>query len=447
MSNFLTRTRPAAPVRMVHLGLGNFYRAHQAWFTQRASDAADWGYAAFEGRGNKIAPVLQAQDNVYTLAFAHASGDEYERIDCISKTHVGTDFDAWTDYFARPEVAIASLTVTEAGYLVSNGALDSGNEQFVADLAILKAGGNSVISAPARLVAGLRARRAAESGPMAVMSCDNLPNNGSVLRAVVLDAAKLVDPTLATWISDNVSFVTTMVDRITPRVTDDDVARINAGIGAVDGSPIVAEPFGEWVISGDFPAGRPNWESAGVTFAADVEPHERRKLWLLNGSHSLLAYVGLRRGFTFVDEAMQDAVCDDTVVSWWEQAIGQLEGDRTTLSVYADELRKRYENPRIRYQLAQIGTDGSLKIPVRWIPGVKAMRAAGVLPTAAARGFAAYGYYLHGDDVRDARKEQLLGCVGGNVNETVRNFLGFVAPELLSDSTLLACIDSEIASL
>lgn len=447
MSNFLTRTRPAAPVRMIHLGLGNFYRAHQAWFTQQASDAADWGYAAFEGRGNKIAPLLQAQDNVYTLAFAHASGDQYERIECISQTHVGTDFDAWTDYFSRPEVAIASLTVTEAGYLVSNGALDQGNDQFVADLEVLKAGGNAVITAPARLVAGLRARRAAEAGPMAVMSCDNLPDNGSVLRTVVLEAAGLVEPALAAWIRDNVSFVTTMVDRITPRVTDDDVARINDGIGTADASPIVAEPFGEWVISGAFPAGRPDWESAGVTFAPDVEPHERRKLWLLNGSHSLLAYVGLRRGFTYVDEAMQDGVCEETVVTWWSQAIQQLDGDPAALTTYADELRKRYENPRIRYQLAQIGTDGSLKIPVRWIPGLKAMRADRVMPTAAARGLAAYGYYLHGNDVRDARKEQLRGCIGTNVGETVRNFLGFVAPELLTDAALLACIDEEIAAL
>jgi fructuronate reductase len=330
---------------------------------------------------------------------------------------------------------------------VSNGALDQSNDQFRADLEVLRNGGINVISAPARLVAGLRARCAAGVGPMAVMSCDNLPNNGAVLRTVTVEAAALVDPVLATWIAENISFVTTMVDRITPRVTDEDVARINAGIGTADGSPIVAEPFGEWVISGEFPAGRPNWESAGVTFAPDVEPHERRKLWLLNGSHSLLAYVGLHRGFTYVDEAMQDPVCDATVVQWWQQAIEQLEGEPNALHAYAAELRKRYENPRIRYLLAQIGTDGSLKIPVRWIPATKAMRAAGVMPTAAARGLAAYGFYLHGDDVRDARKDALLQCVGSDVPTTVRKFLEFVAPELLTDTDFIACIDGEIAQL
>ena len=445
MSNFLQRSRPVAPVRMVHLGLGNFYRAHQAWYTNRASDAADWGYAAFEGRGNSISPLLAAQDDVYTVAFAYPDGDQYELMECISKTHTGREFEAWVGYFADPQVVIASTTITEAGYLFANDTVDTSNPQLAEDLRVLQAGGIDVVSAPARLVAGLRARRAADAGAMAVMSCDNLPHNGDVLRTVTLATAELVDPSLAQWINEHISFVTTMVDRITPKVTDEDVNRISTGIGAIDASPIVAEPFGEWVISGSFPGGHPDWASAGVTFADDVAPHERRKLWLLNGAHSLLAYVGLQRGHTFVHEAMHDAVCTDTITAWWQQTIPQLEGAAADLHAYAEELRARFENPRVSYQLAQIGTDGSLKIPVRWVPGIKAIRAAGGIPTAACRGLAAYAWYVNGSDVRDARKEAVLACADGDLRVSVRNVIQLVAPELLADAALLAAVDAEIA--
>lgn len=431
---------------MVHLGLGNFYRAHQAWYSNRAADADEWGYAAFEGRGNSIAPVLQAQDNVYTLAFAYPDGDQYEVMECISKTHTGREFEAWIGYFTDPRVVIASTTITEAGYLIVNGTVDVANPQFAEDLNVLRAGGIEVISAPARLVAGLRARRAAGAGAMAVMSCDNLPHNGDVLRTVTIAAAELVDPSLAQWIAEHISFVTTMVDRITPKVTEEDVTRISTGVGARDASPIVAEPFGEWVISGAFPGGHPDWASAGATFAQDVAPHERRKLWLLNGAHSLLAYVGLQRGHTFVHEAMQDAVCVDVVSTWWQQVIPHLEGDATTLGAYAVELRKRFENPRVSYQLAQIGTDGSLKIPVRWVPGIRAIRATGAIPSAACKGLAAYVQYVNGADVRDARRDALLACADVDPQQSLRKLLQLIAPELLTDAVLLAAIDAEIVA-
>ena len=440
----LTRTRPAPPVRMVHLGLGNFYRAHQAWYTNRASDAADWGYAAFEGRSNKIAPILNAQDNVYTLAFANADGDKYERIESISRTHAGTDYEAWVRYFESPEVVIASTTITEAGYIFNGSTIDMSNEQFAQDLERLRAGGIDVVSAPARMVAGLRARRAAGVGGMALMSCDNLPDNGAVLKEVTIATARLIDSELAAWIESNVSFVATMVDRITPRVTDDDMQRIDAAIGVHDASPIVAESFGEWVIAGNFPAGRPDWESAGVTFADDVAPHERRKLWMLNGSHSLLAYVGLQRGFTYVDEAIRDPFCLQTVQLWWDDALPQLEGEPTSLRAYCQDLRARYENPRIRYQLAQIGTDGSLKIPVRWVPAATGTLAQSLIPTAFARGMAAFALYVQHGDVRDARRDQVLACRQSDAHATLRALLPLLAPTIADNAAMLAAIDAEI---
>ena len=138
------------------------------------------------------------------------------------------------------------------------------------------------------------------------MPCDNLPHNGEVATRVVRDLAELVDPGLAGWVADSVSYVTTMVDRITPRTTEEDVRAVAEATGLEDRAPVATEPFHEWVLSGSFSGGRPRWEEAGATFTEDIAPFEDRKLWLLNGGHSLLAYAGSARGHETVAEAVAD---------------------------------------------------------------------------------------------------------------------------------------------
>ena len=445
MTSPLDRTRPKPPIRMVHFGLGNFYRAHQAWYTHHASDAAEWGYAAFEGRTMGTAAAMQSQDNVYTVAFTAADGDRYELVESISEAYPAEAFDEWVQLCASAQVAIISTTVTEAGYgSDGKGGVNQSDPTFVEDLAKLRAGAHDVLSTPARLVAGLRARRAAGVGAVALMSCDNLLENGTIMRQVTRATAALVDPSLVEWIDANVSFVTTMVDRITPRPTDEDLARVEAGIGVKDAAPIITEPFGEWVIDGEFPAGRPDWASAGATFTNDIDSNERRKLWLLNGSHSLLAYTGLMRGRETVAEAMADPFCRDTAMRWWQAALTVLEGDHDTLVRYTEALTERFDNPRIRHLLAQIGTDGSMKIPVRWVPALTVLRGRGEMPEAVVRGLAAYALYVQRGDVNDVAKEQLLAAAAATPQETLRGVLAVVAPALLADTELLAAIYAKI---
>ena len=175
----------------------------------------------------------------------------------------------------------------------------------------------------------LAARRAAGAGPLAVVCCDNLSNNGTVARNAVAGFAGAWDAGLAAWIDANISFVSTSVDRITPRTTDADLAAVEAACGYRDNSPVVAEPFSNWVLSGDFPAGRPRWEDAGAVFVADIEPYENRKLWLLNGAHSLLAYAGQLRGHTTVAQALADPLCLQAVESFWDEAEANLAGSGT----------------------------------------------------------------------------------------------------------------------
>ena len=189
----------AAPVRMVHLGLGNFHRAHQAWYTADAPDAAEWGIAAFTGRRPDTANDLAPQDGLYTLITRGADGDTFRVLGPITAVHPADDHEAYLDYLGRPEVAIVTITVTEAGYLRgADGRLDTGREVVASDVAALQQDRSApVASLPAKLVAGLLARRAAGAGPITLLSCDNLPHNGPVTEAVVRDLAGAVDDTPA----------------------------------------------------------------------------------------------------------------------------------------------------------------------------------------------------------------------------------------------------------
>ncbi|MDT7580439.1 MAG: fructuronate reductase, partial [Pseudonocardiales bacterium] len=288
--------RPAAPVRIAHLGTGNFFRAHQAWYTEHAPDAAEWGIAAFSGRfssgrSGSTAEALAGQDGLYTLVVRAADGDHPETLSSLSE--VSGSLDDWRRCFARAELALVTITVTEAGYRrTGDGGLDTADPEVAADIAALQKDGQDahVVTAPGKLALGLAVRRAQGLPDLAVVSCDNVPDNGPMVARVVGELAGAVDPGLAEWITEHVSFVTTMVDRITPRTTDDDRARLRADTGVDDPLPVITEPYTEWVLAGGFPQGRPRWEDAGARFVDDVVPWEQRKLRLLNGSHSLMAY-------------------------------------------------------------------------------------------------------------------------------------------------------------
>ncbi len=212
------------------------------------------------------------------------------------------------------------------------------------------------------------------------MPCDNLPGNGAVVGRVLHDLAEQVDPGLAAWIEESVSTVTTVVDRITPRPTPDDVRAVTEATGWSDRAPVVTEPFSEWVLSGAFPRGRPRWEDAGATFTDEIAPFEQRKLWLLNGAHSLLAYAGSARGHTTVADAVADDTCRDWLEQWWDEASLHLDLGAGEVAAYRAALVDRFANPRIRHRLDQIAADGSQKLPVRILPVLRRERAAGRVP-------------------------------------------------------------------
>ncbi|MGR0160846.1 mannitol dehydrogenase family protein [Paenarthrobacter nitroguajacolicus] len=371
-----------APIRIVHLGLGAFHRSHQAWFTQHAGDSGEWGIASFTGRRPDAAEVLAAQDGLFTVVERSDSGDSFEIVGSIVEAVDGADVRRLVELVGTPQTAVVTLTITEAAYGLGAD-----------DVTLLRAG-QEPKTPLGRLVRGLTARRDSDAGPLAVVSCDNLSDNGNVARNAVGNLAKEVDAGLAEWIEANVSFVSTSVDRITPRTTAEDVELVASECGYRDEAPVVAEPFRNWVLSGDFPAGRPRWEDAGAVFVDRIEPYENRKLWLLNGAHSILAYAGQLRGHTTVAEALADPVCSHAVEEFWDEASRHLAGDDLRIPEYRAALLDRFGNSRIAHHLAQIAMDASTKLRMRAIPVLRAERAAGRGGEGAARMIAVWAAYV-----------------------------------------------------
>lgn len=420
--------RPAAPVRIVHLGLGNFFRAHAAWYTEHAPDAADWGIAAFTGRSPDAAESLGAQDGLYTLLVRGPEGPRPEVVSSLAAVHPGSDLDALRDYLSRPEVAVVTLTVTEAGYRRNvDGGLDLDDDGVRADVAALAKDPVSgvVTTTPGRLVAGLLARRAAGGGGLAIVPNDNVPDNGPMVARVLRDLVAEVDQTLQLWIDDHVSFVTTMVDRITPRTTDDDRAEVRRLTGVHDREVVPTEPFSEWVLSGEFPGGRPAWEAVGAHFVDDVAPFEQRKLWLLNGSHSLMAYAASTLGHETVADAIGDPQVRQWVEEWWDAAARHLPLPGTDVTAYRYALVGRYTNGNIRHLLAQIAADGSQKIPIRAVPVISAELSHGRVSPGAVRLVSAWVAHLRGAGapVTDPRADELRELAAGPVDHAVDSVL------------------------
>lgn len=449
---------PKAPVRIVHLGLGAFHRSHQAWYTQHASDAAEWGIAAFTGRRPDAAEALTAQDCLYTLVERSADGDGFEIIGSIVEAVDGADTGRLCGLVAARETAVVTLTITEAAYgLAADGTFDADATGVADDLRALSAAASGAPSADGnavpqtslgRLVLALAARMDSGAGPLAVVSCDNLSANGEVARRAVMGRAAGWGPGLEEWIAANISFVSTSVDRITPRTTAEDIAEVAEQCGYSDSSPVVAEPFRNWVLSGGFPAGRPRWEDAGAVMVEDIEPYENRKLWLLNGSHSILAYAGQLRGHATVADALADPACRKAVEDFWDEAARHLEGEGLDIPAYRQALLDRFGNARIAHRLAQIASDATTKLRMRAVPVMTAERAAGRSGSGAALMLAAWIDYVGAaNDIQDPLVADIRAANALEGAGRVQALLRLVSAGIADDPGVVALVSGLCGSV
>jgi len=360
---------------ILHVGVGNFHRAHMQVYLDRLFGLGrdhDW---ALLGAGVKPGDAamrdrLAAQDWLTTVVELDPAGLS-ARITGAMVGFVPVDPQATIAAMADPAIRIVSLTVTEGGYFVdaTTDGFDARHPEIAADAAHPDAP-RTVFG---MILAALRARRTAGIPPFTVLSCDNLPGNGHAAARTVTGLARLSDPALADWVAANVAFPNSMVDCITPATTDRERALVAGRFGIEDAAPVICEPFRQWVLEDRFPQGRPALEEVGVEFVADVVPYELMKLRILNGGHAAIAYPGALLGHHFVHEAMADPR-----ITRWLDRLTRREIEPTLAPIpgvsydaYREQVAGRFANPEVGDTIARLCLDGSNRQPKFILPTIR----------------------------------------------------------------------------
>ena len=440
---------------IVHLGAGAFHRAHQAIYTDdllNAGGDSRWGITAVSMRRPDVAEALSDQQGLYTVTEYDPDGGQALRVigairgSLVLAAAPGEVARA----IARPETRVVSLTVTEKAYHRRDGeqVLDLDAAPVRSDLACSEPRETAV----GALVAGLARRRAEQAGALTVVCCDNLPENGQVLRRLCCDFAEAWRPGLAGWIADHVAFPSSMVDRITPATTPGLLAEVSVALGCEDRVPIACETFRQWVIEDEFAAGRPPWDLGGAQFVRDVRPFESMKLRMLNASHSALAYLGLLAGKACVHEALAvpqfRAFIERTMTRELAPTVNGVPASE--LAAYRTALLRRFGSPRPAHRLAQIAEDGSQKIPIRVLKPLRQQLTAGQASdglTLIVAAWLAFQQRIAGGELpgllKDPQTDRLLGAAAiPRASERVRQLEWVFGPELLANAAFLERLDA-----
>lgn len=362
---------------IVHIGVGNFHRAHQAAYLDELFERGldhDWAIVGTGVRESdaEMGRELAAQDFLTTVVTQEAGRSQARVTGAMIDFVAPGETAAIIERLADPRTRIVSLTVTEGGYYIdpATQAFDPGHPDIVADAADRLA---SPKTAFGLIAAGLLRRRAAGLPPFTVMSCDNLPGNGHVTADAVAGLVDLIDRHDANWIRESVAFPNGMVDRITPATSDRERQVLRDDFGIDDSRPVFCEDFRQWVLEDHFPAGRPRLEAVGVQFVADVAPFELMKIRILNGGHAAIAYPAGLLDIHFVHEAMQD-----TQIA---RFLAALLGDEvipvvppvpdTDLTDYKRTIERRFANPKIGDTIRRLCLDGSNRQPKFILPTLR----------------------------------------------------------------------------
>lgn len=386
---------------ILHIGVGNFHRAHEEFFTNKLleySDQQHWGIhgAMLLPTDEPLYNSLRRQDNEYTLTVCGRNGqDEAYRIGSL----VALDWsienpEAVLAAIADKDIRIITLTITEGGYNIekATGEFILNDEGVRHDLQ----NPHTPKTTFGYVAEGLRRRKSAGNGAVTILSCDNLQHNGDTTRKSFMSFVKAQDAELAAWMEENVTFPNSMVDRITPATHPDDVVRLNAMNGTNDDAPVYCEDFIQWVIEDKFIAGRPAWERVGVEFTDDVTAYENMKLSLLNASHTLLSYPSFLAGYRKVDDAMHDERIVRFVRTFMDTDITPYvpAPNNTDLDLYKQTLIERFGNRSVSDQIARLCFDGISKFPVYIMPNLVKMIQDDADLTRVAYLIATYRHYL-----------------------------------------------------
>ena len=390
--------RPRLEIGLAHIGVGAFHRCHQGEYTDEMLEArfGAWGVVGINLRPPQLAASLGPQDNLYSRTLREGMQAQTRIIGCICQTidvACGETAGQAIAQLATPAVSTVTLTLTEKGYchVPATGRLDWSNADLLADLrapAVPR-------TALGLLACALERRRANGLPGLALISCDNIPANGTILRNAMIDFAAAGQGPLAGWIESNCTFPGTMVDRIVPATSIEDIDAVSGILGVRDNAAVTGEPFRQWVIEDHFSGERPPWDLAGAEFVVDARRHELIKMRILNAAQSTFSHFGALLGHEFSFQAAADPLLDELVRRMLEQETAPTLQDWTAPEIarYIDTSRSRIANSAIRHRCHQIGTDGSQKIVQRILRPLQeqlAMGAAAPLLTFAVAGWIAY---------------------------------------------------------
>lgn len=366
--------RKSVQAGILHIGVGNFHRAHQAVYTDNVLNAGDhrWGITGISLRRADIRDALSKQDGLYGLGVKGNGGTEWRVIGAVQKIVFASENQrAVMEDMASPLTRIISLTVTEKAYCLKSqtGTLDETHPDILHDLQHR----DEPRSIYGYLTGGLALRISRNFPLPALLSCDNLAANGQRLRQALIRFASLQNSELAKRLTDDLACPSSMVDRIVPQTTDLDRAEAQAALGLTDAWPVITEPFSQWVIEDDFPLGRPDWDQKGAEFVRDALPYERMKLSLLNASHSALAFLGLVAGYRTVAEAMNEPALEKFIAHLMRDDIAPVLNLPSEINVerYITSLLTRFQNLSLEHHLIQIASDSSQKIPQRFMRTIR----------------------------------------------------------------------------
>jgi mannitol 2-dehydrogenase len=358
---------------IVHFGIGNFHRAHQAVYLDALfslGEGHDWAIIGAGTRASDAAmrDALSQQDWLTSVVEQEADSSAAHITGVMLDYLEPGDSQAVIAALTDPNIRIVSLTITEGGYYI-----DPASQSFDPahpDIAYDAAHFDTPKTAFGLILAGLVKRREAGIAPFTVMSCDNIPGNGHVTENAVAGLAALIDPALAQWVKSSVAFPNGMVDRITPATSPREKQLLADNFGIDDAWPVFCESFTQWVLEDNFPAGRPALEKVGVQFVPDVAPYEHMKIRILNGGHATIAYPAGLLDIHFVHEAMEHPLVS--------AFLRKVETDEiipivppvpdTDLGAYFALCEKRFANPKIGDTIRRLALDGSNRQPKFIIP-------------------------------------------------------------------------------
>lgn len=393
--------RNRATAGILHIGVGNFHRAHEEYYTNlllEYPDQLEWGICGVMllPGDERLYRILKEQNREYTLTVCGRDGhDEAYRIGSLVELLWGVENpEAVLARIADRDIRIITMTITEGGYNIEK----STGEFMLDDTAVQHDLQNPQTPQTVFgfIAEGLRRRKAAGGGPVTILSCDNLQHNGNTARKAFTSFIQAQDPELAAWMENNVTFPNSMVDRITPATRPEDIARLNEKNGTDDQAPVYCEDFIQWVIEDNFIAGRPAWEKVGAEFTSDVTAYENMKLSLLNASHTLLSYPSFLSGYRKVDDAMHDGRIAKFVRTFMDVDITPYvpAPGNTDLELYKQTLVERFGNRSVSDQIARLCFDGISKFPVYVMPNLIKMIRDHADLTRVAYLIAAYRHYL-----------------------------------------------------